>query len=170
MAIHCAGVLEGGAIGVATRTATIPKGKFLFFPILNVEVSDIEGNGNTEGELRAFANSTADFIDPANLYLKVDGQSVSDLSPYRVQSPLFKVGPLPVNNLLGAPKKTKGHSVSDGYYIMLNPLPVGDHTIDFGGHADFGGFNFMLTIKYNLTVAAHGDEPTRLPADGRSPD
>ena len=48
LAIHCAGVLEGGAIGVATRTATIPKGKFLFFPILNVEVSDIEAGQTHE--------------------------------------------------------------------------------------------------------------------------
>src|SRR6266480_3671629 len=38
--------------GIATRDCTVPNGKFLFFPLLNVECSTIEGNGTTEQELR----------------------------------------------------------------------------------------------------------------------
>jgi hypothetical protein len=146
----------GVVVGEADRTITVPTGTFLFFPILNVEASDIEGNGETEAELRAAAEFFADFIDPANLFVRIDGKPVSNLAPFRVQSPLIPIAALPEDNILLAPAGTTGIAVGDGYHIMLKPLSVGTHTLEFGGFVDLseiGGPLFMLDIRYTITVA-----------------
>ena len=146
----------GVVVGQADRTITVPAGTALFFPILDVESSDVEGNGETEAELRAASEALADLIDPDNLFLEIDGKPVTNLARYRVQSPLFTIGPLPDGNLLGLPEGTTGHSVGDGYFVMLRPLAVGTHTLHFGGFVDLtsiGGPLFALDIKYTVTVA-----------------
>ena len=43
-------------------------------------------------------------------------------------------------------------AVSDGYWLLLNPLPLGQHTINFGGSN--GGFT--LNITYNIRVVPRG--------------
>ncbi len=149
---------EGGVVvGRADRTISVPRHTYLFFPLLDVEASDIEGNGETEAELRAVANFLADFIDPDDLFLTIDGKPVTNLDAYRVESPLFPIGPLPDGNVLGVPAGTTGIAVSDGYFAMLKPLSVGKHTLRFGGFVDLteiGGPLFMLDIKYEVTVRA----------------
>lgn len=148
--------IGGVVVGQADRTITVPAGTALFFPILDVESSDVEGNGETEAELRAASAALADLIDPDNLFLEIDGKQVTSLAKYRVQSPLFTIGPLPDGNLLGLPEGTTGHSVSDGYFVMLRPLSVGTHTLHFGGFVDLtsiGGPLFALDIQYAVTVA-----------------
>lgn len=147
--------VEGVVVGTANRTITVPKGTSLFFPILDGEASDIEGNGETEAELRAAAQSLADLIDPDNLFLDIDGKPVTNLDKYRVQSPLFTIAPLPEGNVLLVPAGTTGIAVSDGYFVMLKPMSVGTHTLHFGGFVDLssiGGPLFMLDISYEVTV------------------
>jgi len=147
--------IGGVVVGQADRTITVPNGTSLFFPILDAEASDIEGNGDTEAALRAFVNAQADLIDPDNLFLEIDGKPVTNLDKYRVESSLFTFGPLPDGNLLGLPEGTKGHSVSDGYFVMLHPLSAGTHTLHFGGFVDLtslGGPLFALDITYTVTV------------------
>jgi len=144
-------------VGTANRVCTVPAGKALFFPIVDVECSEVEGNGTTDAELRPCAKFLADHI--TNLQATVDGVSIQNLPNYRVQSPLFQFGPLPENNLLGAPAGTISPSVSDGVFLMLAPLSAGTHTIHFAGELVFtqaqDGFDFTFTldITYHLTVA-----------------
>ena len=145
------------------RRVTVPAGTALFFPVMNAGANELEGDGTTEDELRARAALLAGLIDPDSLFLKVDGRpaGVGDWADYRVQSPLFRVGPLPDGNLSQAfgydvPAGSVGHMVTDGYYVMLNPLPVGTHTIEFGGFLDateLFGITFELHIRYEVTVA-----------------
>ena len=66
-------------------------------------------------------------------------------TPYRVQSPVFDRRVPAFDNLLigedgacyenrtgtGAPYTVHG-AVADGVYVMIKPLPVGEHTIRFG--------------------------------------
>jgi hypothetical protein len=43
--------------------------------------------------------------------------------------------------------------VTDGYAIMLSPLPPGSHTIFIHGVIDFGGGStFEVQVTYNLTI------------------
>jgi hypothetical protein len=142
-------------LGQADRDCAIPTGTALFFPIVDVESSVLEGNGTTEAELSASSKFLADFIDPASLFVEIDGQPLSNLPGTRTQSPLFTFGPLPANNLLGAAAGSTSPSVSDGYFIMLAPLSAGEHTIHFGGTLDassIGGPIFIEDITYHLVV------------------
>ena len=63
--------------------------------------------------------------------------------PYRVQSPVFDYTLLPHDNLdvlidgncyqnPPVPDLTVVGAVADGVYVMIKPLPVGQHTIKFG--------------------------------------
>jgi hypothetical protein len=147
----------GVILGSAERTGTIPPGKALFFPLVDVEGSTLEGNGDTEAELRDYAESIADHIVPGSLFLEIDGRRVKNLIDYRVQSPLFTFGPLPEDNVFGDPDLEGATSpvVSDGVFAMLRPLSVGTHTIRFGGAidlSDMGGPLFIQDIKYTITV------------------
>ncbi len=52
-----------------------------------------------------------------------------------------------------AVKGAKSLFMADGYYVLLAPLPVGEHTLRFGGHAHLGcGVTLTLDITYHLTV------------------
>lgn len=134
--------------GTAVRDCTVPAGKALFFPVINTECSTIEAPpfyGTNEAELRECATA----FDFADVYARVDGANVRRLERLLVTSPLFNFT-LPENNVLGLPAGS-GQSVSNGYFVMLPPLPVGEHEVCFGGsYPDFGGF--ALNICYNLTV------------------
>jgi hypothetical protein len=154
-------------IGIADRTGTVPAGTALFFPIVAVNTSELEGNGSTEAELRDAANSLADAIVPESLTATVDGRPVEGLISYRAESPLFEIGPLPDNNILqagglDAPEGATSPAVADGVFLLLRPLPVGEHTIHFTGTAEFTeeehGFDltFKLDITYTITVAPPG--------------
>ena len=139
--------------GTAERACTVPVGKGLFFPVLNVECATLEGNGSTEADLR---NCTDFYLNSVtHVFCDVDGVAVSDLAGYRAASPLFTYGPLPENNVLqlffDAPAGSTSLSAADGFYLMLAPLRPGQHTLHFGG--TFGDpINFTLDITYHLTV------------------
>ena len=63
--------------------------------------------------------------------LILDGTKLEDLKDYRVQSPLFDVT-LPDNNIFqGKPGPTK--AVSDGYWVLLQPLSPGKHELKYSG-------------------------------------
>jgi hypothetical protein len=53
-------------------------------------------------------------------------------------------------------------AVSDGYWLMLAPLPIGQHTITFGGTMPWGydangnPCTFTLYITYNINVTPRG--------------
>lgn len=133
--------------GTAVRDCTVPAGKALFFPLINVECSTVEDPpfcGENEEELRACVRAFK--IDGA--FASIDGVPVGNLEGYSFESPLFDFD-LPENNVLGL-AAGPGQSVSNGYYLMLAPLPVGEHIINFGG--SYPEFGFSLDITYNLTV------------------
>ena len=54
---------------------------------------------------------------------------------------------LPDNNLAGIPAGTYSVAIDDGYYIMLQPLKAGPHTLNFKGKT--AAIN--LNIIYHLT-------------------
>lgn len=144
--------------GTASRTCTIPAGTPLFFPILNFENDNflcLDPDTNfAVDELRANAKVIID--GATNLACEVDGVSIQNLQRYRVVSPVFDIT-LPEDNVLqavGCADALPGiysPAVSDGFWLMLAPLPVGEHTIHF--HGELPDLGFSLGITYNLTVA-----------------
>ncbi|WP_435007668.1 hypothetical protein P12x_004932 [Tundrisphaera lichenicola] len=152
--------IEPGVIlGKADRTCKIPSGTALFLPMVAAECSEIEGNGETEAVLRECANFFGDFIIPSSVFLEIDGKPVTNPERYRVESPLFSIGPLPENNVLGAAQGSTSPAVSDGYFAMVKPMSVGKHTLRFGGIIDvssIGGPIFIQDIKYTIDVMPRG--------------
>jgi hypothetical protein len=146
-----AGVGGGPAIEV-----TIPPGTALFFPVINAECSVLEPDpfhGDDEASLRACANGHMD--NTSDLFAVIDGVPVNNLESYRVESPLFVFGPLPEGNLfdyfgLDAPDGTTSAAVDAGVYLLLAPLSVGTHTIDFGGTFDQLGFSIDTSYIINV--------------------
>jgi hypothetical protein len=148
----------GVIVGEAERECTIPSGTSLFFPLIDAECSTVEGDGETEAELRECANGLADAIVTESLFLIIDGKPVTNVSSLRVKSPLFVFGPLPAGNVLEEQEGTISPAVSDGYFAMVKPLPVGEHTLEFGGIVDLTqfGFIFIQEIEYTINVVPRG--------------
>jgi hypothetical protein len=135
--------LGGTFTGVnTTREITIPAGTALFFPVMDVECSTIEPapfHGANEGELRACAAGWADRQVAGEfgaLFCTVDGVAVKNVTQYRFATPLmYFVLPASAanNNIFGVPiaDGQEVYSVGDGVYILLHPLPVGTHILEF---------------------------------------
>jgi hypothetical protein len=89
--------------------------------------------------------SYVDLVDDVNC--TVDGKaSVMSYPTVRQQSPAFGY----TSDLLG----DTDLAVSDGYFVMLPPLPVGEHVIHFdGGILDWG---WVQNVTYYITVV--GDD------------
>jgi hypothetical protein len=83
------------------------------------------------------------------LEVTVDGKELQDLEQYRVQSPVFTLT-VGENNLLGEPAGTTVKGIADGYWIMLTPLPRGEHEIHFIGEIE--EFDFTIDVTYHITV------------------
>ena len=144
--------------GTVERTATVPKRKALFIAILNVEASNLEDFpffGATEADQRAQAAFFADHI--VNPFCVVDGKLVRRINDFRVSSPQYSfVAPDP--NVLGVPAGS-GTSVTDGYWVLIEPMDKGQHTIQFGGSFHFSVANgdpfdldAPIDMTYHLTV------------------
>jgi len=145
-----------GPFGTVERTCNIPRNKALFISLANVEVSSLEEApfyGATEAEQRAKAKFFADHIVTASLVCTIDGASVRHLDHYRVASPQFEfTAPTPwIFGTTGG----DGTSVGDGYYVLIEPLSKGQHTIHFEAlfHFDAG------------EVPEFGPDPLDLPID-----
>jgi hypothetical protein len=146
-----------GVFGSATLELTVTDGTALFFPLINTECSEFEPppfHGDDEKSLRKQANHLID--NTSGIFAEIDGKPVRKIGTYRVQSDLFKWGPLPADNILAfsgldAPKGTTSHSVDAGYYLLLAPLSLGEHVIHFGG--TFGGdLSGSIDTTYIITV------------------
>ena len=62
-------------------------------------------------------------------YAKIDGRTVRNAGAYRVESPLFRYGPLTEGNALGLAPATQSDAVGAAYVLMLPPFSVGTHRI-----------------------------------------
>jgi hypothetical protein len=141
--------------GTVTRCITIPTGTALFVGILNAEASDLEGLGSTTQERTDTAHFLADHIvDP---FCEIDGFTVRNIGSYRVTSPEFSFD-APTPWIFGD-TGGEGVSVADGYYVMIQPLPAGAHTIHYGGGLHFAidegdpfDLDASIDMTYELTV------------------
>jgi hypothetical protein len=142
-----------GVVGsTEVRSITVPAGTALFFPIVNVECSNLEPDpfhGDDPASRSSCANGHIDRT--SGLAATIDGRPVSGLDGFRGESPDFAFGPLPDPNLIGAPAGAVGRSVDVGVYLLLTPLPSGEHTIHFAG--TFDEFGVSIDTTFHITTA-----------------
>jgi hypothetical protein len=146
--------------GPATVNCTIRPGTALFLPVVNTECSSLEAPpffGATAADRAACAKAWIDFV--TQLSATIDGVPVTNLSLFRVQTGDFPFS-VPANNFLGVAGPASGFSSGDGYYLLLNPLPPGTHTIHIAGtfHDPFDPAHpviFPLDTTITVTVSPH---------------
>jgi hypothetical protein len=128
-----AGVFGGFGRGTATRACSVPADKALFFPVAN----DFEINSpnvcppgsppQTVAQLRTTAAGVVNGVTKKSV--TVDGQVPNVV---RIPSTVFAVA-LPGDNVFNAlcggpgsvPAAIYSPAVADGFYVRLEPLPVG---------------------------------------------
>lgn len=149
-------VQNENGVGVATRSCTIPEGKWLFFPIANTywfDTPGVCGQDNNSLSIEALRKGAADAIDqvkkPSAL---VDGKPINYMK--RVKSGVFDIS-FPEDNVFdnfcgdlgGFPAGTYSPAVDDGYYAAIKPLKKGKHTIVI--HSEGGN---KQDVTYNLNI------------------
>ncbi|MFJ1255262.1 hypothetical protein [Cupriavidus sp. CuC1] len=155
--------------GTQNLHCTVPAGKAIFLPIINVECSTQEQplfpstgvpNGNfgctDEENCRRCATTYGDHIrtGPGYLNASVDGVPVTNLTAYRTATPSYTFTAAN-NNLFINPTQGnggRGTSVSDGYWLLVRPLVPGTHTIQVHGAFDSTVGNFTENVLYTITV------------------
>jgi hypothetical protein len=135
------------------RVCKVPAGKALFFPVLNSFYAD----DFTQHNSIAFAREQAAVIpnDATILSVTVDGHAIQHLEDkFRIRSNVFELT-LPDENIFGVPPTaacppsgTCSPAVDDGYYVMLKPLTVGNHTVHIIGATT----TFNVDVTYTLKV------------------
>lgn len=138
------------------RTGVVPTGTRLFFPIANL-INDYpcppEFNfeplpGETLEEfLQRTGNEFMPYFTGADMSAEIDGVALTDLPAYRATSSLFTFTADPAMVafdpcITGSPQV----GVAVGYWLLLAPLPPGEHTIHFSAPS------WGQDVTYNLTV------------------
>jgi hypothetical protein len=103
------------------RTCKVPRGRTLFFPLINTMMVASEEGGSSCKELAA---SAATFTrNPSALVLEVDGVRFQGLKAHRQ-----------VTRRCFSPRDGEPYiAAGNGYYVAIAPLPPGVHTLSFGG-------------------------------------
>ena len=150
--------VAGNTGGTSTRTFAVPAGRPLFFPVLNN--IDVEFPPPPDCVLHPGnpLQCALDFISPdlnnaSNLHATLDGQDLLITFPsFRQTSNVFFNIDLPSDNLFALPAGSYP-AVSDGYWVALEGLSPGQHTLIFGGT---NGNGFMLEVTDTLNVPEPG--------------
>jgi len=148
--------LAGSWVGPVTRDCDIPQGATIFFPVINEINFDTPNQCGQGAALPSsfYRSISAAFIaGAANLSATLDGKPVGPM--HHTVSPVFEIA-LPDDNIFGGactPDLTGGiysPAVDEGFYVRLNPLSLGAHTLLI--HAENPGQGFALDVTYNLNV------------------
>jgi hypothetical protein len=142
--------------GRSERTCEVPAGKGLLIPVMEVELSDKDIPGASVEELKSGAKKDQDSVN--SLYLKIDDKEYTyqDLLKYRTATDAFQVV-FPDNGIYGVIKGGPATAVSDGFYILTEPITEGNHTIHFKSSLicldpDCSEPNFVQDVKYNIVA------------------
>ncbi|MCC6488482.1 MAG: hypothetical protein IT364_13375 [Candidatus Hydrogenedentes bacterium] len=151
----------------ASRVVTVPRGKALFFPIFNSlwwAPDDLDDASWLAGELgydasamtaeeliRLIANYQVDFA--TSMSVTIDGVPITGLDAYRAESCPTPLTDTDLLDDLGAEISQPNFAIGAGYWLLVAPLPVGEHTIQFAVESDNPVFGpFTLDVTYDITV------------------
>lgn len=151
-----------GSFGTTeTRDCTIPAGRALFFPLISTAYVawDNDPPPNTYAQLAPIIGSQ---IDGATVALEIDGRPLVDTAAFRlVSDPLVPAVIPPLDNLYGTTAadchpRADGNLVcplglSAGYYVYVEPLARGRHTIHITATTPFDP-TFNLDVTYHLHI------------------
>ena len=140
--------------GVSERTCEVPAGKGLLIPVMEAQFSQKDRPDATIEDLKLAAKTDQDSVN--SMYLKIDDKeyNLEELRKYRTPTDDFDVD-YADNGIYGIREGGPTKAVADGYYIMTDPLPKGNHTVHWKSSlacVDPGCAepNFAMDINYNI--------------------
>jgi hypothetical protein len=149
--------LAGNFGGVGTRTVEIPPGKGLLFPLINSALWSPEDCVYIGAPTPCTADDLASALEiqygtAPLMTATLDGHDIRALSEYRATSDAFTFEILPdsLGTDFGYTPGPRYPSVADGYYVMLKPLPPGEHILHFTVTGADG--TLFLDMTYYLNV------------------
>ena len=134
--------------GKARRQCTIPAGKHLFFPVINIFMT------SEEDEINTVRYSLVEAVNNAGIRMvKLDGQLIAVKQDYRLSTPPFRFK-LPDNsaNTLFPDLDSNHLGMAEGYWLMLKPLSPGKHTLQITGKLEMDERKIETHVDYELTV------------------
>jgi hypothetical protein len=155
-----------GAVIPTHRECEVPDDRGFFFPIVNAycvackdkEDCDLRGepcDADPAGDDYLLNKCLAGLFDEegiTKMEVRIDGKLVQDIFNYRATTGVFEaMADKDDPAMCMAPESaTKGRRISaDGYWLFVEPLPPGQHTIEFSAKLKIG---FELGVKYTLDV------------------
>lgn len=141
----------GGTLGGdAIRTFTVPAGKPLLVPVLNTFDTLDPANAETD-----YVNQWPGTV--TNLSASIDGTPIQNLQNYLETSQPFSMGTVRPNTVITemfGNAVYKGEELTPtqatGYYLMIEGLSAGQHTLEFTGSTTDG---FSTHVVDHITVA-----------------
>jgi hypothetical protein len=143
--------------GTAIRTCSVPEGTSLFFPVVNSVQINTPGVCGQVGNISVsdLRRTAANTLAGATHLVYLDGQAIHNIQ--HLQSTAFEVA-LPEDNVFDAPCLTANlgnvpagiysPAVDDGFYVRLQPLKTGPHTLRIQATAP----GLVLDVTFNLNV------------------
>jgi hypothetical protein len=139
-----------------TRYCEIPEDKAIFVPVFVSECDQTVTSVHNYDEL---GNCAKEENKNANMKFHIDGKPLLEINPtseehyslYRTLSDLFNMTWIENNVVRAEPGPVE--AVSDGYFVIVQPLPLGDHQMyiqsnRLGTGPDMG----ENEIKYNIKI------------------
>lgn len=148
--------LAGSFGDSVTRACTVPAGRLIFLPVyiwvfgagaFDCDPS-IPGVPCNVEELKATAAENVDKVETMNV--TIDGVAVT---PFRGASANPFAIFYPENSVTGLPRGGYYPNVADGYWVLINPLPPGEHVVNVSVSAPdtiFGLIQFSHSFTINV--------------------
>jgi hypothetical protein len=135
-----------------TRTCTIPSDHYIFFPVINMLYYPPQGQPPTTcGEVQKNAAMNNDYLRAFTV--TVDKEKSLNPAFHRYSSPdCFDLLAFAPNSTMSAKMYP---SATDGYWVMLKPLPLGTHKIKFRAEYHNPGTSYgkmVQDIEYQVTI------------------
>ena len=154
-----------GLTGVE-RECTIPAGKAIFYPLINITWVDAPGDEQYSdddvryilsaftgsGDLACQLSSTLNTLDTW-IFGEVPAPVTALGRPIvRAQSPKDSVY-LPEGNIFGLPAGVNDRLIAEGYWVMLPPLSPGEHVLNMNGAecSENGDGTIVKTFETGVT-------------------
>jgi len=159
--------LVGTFGGSAERDIKVHAGEPILLPLVNF----VESLPNDPQGIEAVLDSLA--TNTYGLFAEIDGVAVADPFSYFEESGFFSLGKLRANSLAGKfdffPAFEPGEELTPakaaGWWLMIEGLDRGEHTLHFGGSIDFGPpgpeGDFSTDTTVHLRIVGHDPDDSR---------
>lgn len=133
--------LAGNAGGLSVRTFDVPVGKPVFFPVINAFDAEVPNDSDCNIQCAFTYLDTYDIAGSVHLHATLDGKDLLlEYPSFRQRSTSFFSLDVPVDDPFGFPPPYEGtlDAITDGYWVALDGLSPGKHTLVFGGTSGSG--------------------------------